>query len=45
MKKPAFAYAKTKTQISCAVTADQHLCFRYPDSKILQLPKYEISSF
>ena len=32
MRKPVFAYAKTKTQISCAVTvctADQRRCFRY----------------
>ena len=39
MRKPDFAYAKTKAQISCAVTAqlilcsnctaDQGLCFRY----------------
>ena len=38
MRKPAFAYAKTKTQISWAVT-DQRLCFRYTDSTIPLLPK------
>ena len=43
---------KTKTQISCAVTAqlisncaaDQCLCFRYMDSTIPLLSKSEISS-
>ena len=35
MRKPAFAYAKTKAQISCTVcAADQCLCFRYIDSTI-----------
>ena len=40
-----FAYAKTKMQISCAVTlsgnraADQCLCFRYVGSTIPLLPK------
>ena len=36
MRKPAFAYAKTKVQINCAVTAeaDQHFCFCYIDSTI-----------
>ena len=33
-----FAYVKTKTQISFAVEADQHLCFRYTDSTIPLLP-------
>ena len=45
-----FAYAKTKTQISFAVTAchreaDQRLCFRFTDSTIPLLPKTETSSF
>ena len=42
------AFAKTKTQISCAVTAqlsDQHLCFRFSYSTMLFLVKPEISSF
>ena len=34
--------AKTKTQISCA--ANQHLCFRYTDSKIPLLAKSGNSS-
>ena len=42
MKKRLFAYAKTKTQISCA--DDQHLCFRYMDSTIPLLSKSEMSS-
>ena len=37
-----FAYAKTKAQISCAVTV-QRLCFRYIDSSILLLSKSKIS--
>ena len=41
MRKPFFAYAKTKTQIS---EADQRLCFRYTDSAIPLLSKSEISS-
>ena len=45
VRKPVFVYAKTKTKISCAVTAaDQRLCFRYTDSAILLLTKSEISS-
>ena len=51
MRKPSFAYARTKTQISFAVTqlsgnreADQRLCFRFIDSPIPLLPKSEISS-
>ena len=42
-----FAFAKTKGQISCAVTvqlADQRLCFHYIDSTIPLLPKSKISS-
>ena len=38
-----FAFTKTKTEISFAVT-DQRLCFRYTDSTIPLLPKTEISS-
>ena len=38
-------YAKTKTQISCAVTpADQRLCVRYIDSTISLLFKCQASS-
>ena len=45
MRKPDFAYAKTKPQISCAVAAQliNRLCFRYTDSTIPLLPKSEIS--
>ena len=39
-----FVNAKTKMQISCAVTA-QLLCFCYPDSTISLLLQSEISSF
>ena len=39
-----FAYAKTKTQISFAIKADQRLCIRYLDSTVPLLPKYKISS-
>ena len=42
-KNRLFTYAKTKAQISCAIT-DQSLCFRYIASTIPLLPKYEISS-
>ena len=42
MRKPAFAYAETKAQISCA--ADQGLCFRYTDNTIPLLPLSEILS-
>ena len=48
MRKPAFAYAKTKTQISFAVTTKlislTSLCFRCIDSTIPLLHKSEISS-
>ena len=46
MRKPAFAYAKTKTQISFAVTAKliSVFFFRYIDSTIPLLPTYKISS-
>ena len=44
MRKPVFAYAKTKTQISCAVTtADLRLCFRSIDSTISLLLKCQAS--
>ena len=46
--KMAFCiHAKTKPQISCAVTAqvDQRLCFRYIDTTIPLLYKSEIKSF
>ena len=40
MGNKLFAYAKTKTQIMCAVTRtdDQRLCFRHIDSTIPLLP-------
>ena len=46
IRKGIFAYAKTKMQISCAVTTllILHLCFHFIDSSIPLLPKYEISS-
>ena len=48
MRKPFFAYAKTKTQISFAVLnpeADQRLCFRYIATTILLLnAKFQASS-
>ena len=47
VRKQFFAYAKTKTQISCAITAqlaDKRLSFRYTDSAIPILAKSEISS-
>ena len=50
IRKPAFACAKTKVQISCAIiaqlirTADQHLYFCYIDSTIPLLPISESSS-
>ena len=44
-KKFIFAYAKTKTQISCAVTAaDLRICFRHIDSTISLLLKCQASS-
>ena len=44
-----FAYAKTKAQISCAVTvtADQRLCFSFMDlivQFLVLLLKFEITS-
>ena len=47
MTKPAFAYAKTKVQISCSVSnraTDQRICFHYNESAISLLPKSEIFS-
>ena len=45
IRKPVFAYAKTKTQINCAVTtADLRLCFHYMDSTISLLLKCQASS-
>ena len=46
MRKPAFAYAKTKRQISCALTAQliSALCFCYIDSTNPLFPNSEISS-
>ena len=47
-KKPVFAYAKTKAQVSCAVTAQlisAHDCFRCTDSAIPYFLKSEISNF
>ena len=47
MRKPAFAYEKTKMQISFVVIAflaDQPLCFHYLDRTIPLLSKSEISS-
>ena len=47
MRKPAFAYAKTKTQISSRRGDREHdhrVCFCYTDNTIPPLPKYEISS-
>ena len=46
VRKPAFAYAKTKTQISFAVTAKliSAFVFCYTDSTFPLLPKYGISS-
>ena len=45
MRKPKFAYAKTKVQISFAVTAKLiSACFRCRDSTIPLLSKSEISS-
>ena len=40
MRNPGFWYAKTKTQISFR-EADQRLCFRYTDSTIPLLPKFQ----
>ena len=47
MRKPDFAYAKTKLRISCVESnraADHRLCFRYTDSTTPLLSKSKISS-
>ena len=47
MRKPAFCICENKDadQLRGNHEADQRLCFRYIDSTIPLLPKYEISSF
>ena len=47
MRKPAFRICENKDadQLRGKRKADQRLCFRYIDSTIPLLPKYEISSF
>ena len=46
MRKPAFCICENKDadQLHGNREADQHLCFRYMDSKIPLFPKSEISS-
>ena len=46
VRKPAFCICENKDadQLRGNRTADQRLCFRYTDSTISLLPKYEISS-
>ena len=48
MRKPAFAYAKTKTQISCAVTAQLIIAFVFATQIVQSLfflnPKFQASS-
>ena len=46
MRKPAFCICENKDadQLRRNREADQRLCFRYTDSTISLLPKYEISS-
>ena len=46
MRKLLFAYAKTKgeDQLRGNHAADQHLCFRYIDSTIPVLPKFQASN-
>ena len=46
MRKPDFTQCKNKGayQLRDNCAADQHLCFRYIDSTIPLLPKFEISS-
>ena len=43
MRKPAFCISENKDadQLRGNREADQRLCFRYTDSTISQLPKYE----
>ena len=47
MRKPAFCICENKDadQLRGNREAYQRLCFRYTDSTIPLLPKYEISSF
>ena len=47
VRKPAFCICENKDadQLRGKREADQRLCFRYTDSTIPPLPKYEISSF
>ena len=47
LRKPAFCICENKDadQLRGNRKADQRLCFRYIDSTITLLPKYEISSF
>ena len=47
VRKPAFCIYENKDadQLRGYREADQRLCFRYIDSTIPLLPKYEISSF
>ena len=47
MRKPAFCICENKDtdQLRGYREADQRICFRYTDSTIPPLPKYEISSF
>ena len=47
MGKPAFCICENKDadQLRGNREADQRLCFRYTDTTIPPLPKYEISSF
>ena len=46
MRKPAFCICENKgaDQLHGDREADQRICFRYTDSTIPLLPKYEISS-
>ena len=46
MRKPAFCICENKDadQLRGNHKADQRLCFRYIDSTMSLLPKYEISS-
>ena len=46
MRKPAFCICENKDadQLRGNREADQRLCFRYTDSTVSLLPKYEISS-
>ena len=46
MRKPAFCICENKdaVQLRSNCAADQRLCFRYTNSTIPLLPKYEISS-